>query len=101
MKLIALTRDVSPALARSELTFLPREAIDLERAVVQHAAYCRLLESLGLEVLRLPADPAPPDCCLTEDTAIVIEEMARADTARCHMDASSAWAAGRATRWRD
>jgi dimethylargininase len=76
MKLIALTRDVSPALARCELRFLPREAIDLERAAVQHAAYCRLLESLGLEVVRLPADPAQPDCCFVEDTAIVLDEMA-------------------------
>jgi len=76
MSQIALTRDVSPALARCELTFLPREAIDLERAVVQHAAYGRLLESLGLEVRRLPADPAYPDCCFVEDTAVVLDEVA-------------------------
>jgi dimethylargininase len=76
MRQIALTRDVSPALARCELTFLPREAIDLERAVAQHAAYGRLLESLGLEVLRLPADPAYPDCCFVEDTAVVLDEVA-------------------------
>jgi dimethylargininase len=73
---IALTRDVSPALAQCELTFLPREAIDLERAVQQHAAYGRLLESLGLEVLRLPADAAYPDCCFVEDTAVVLDEVA-------------------------
>jgi dimethylargininase len=73
---IALTRDVSPALARCELTFLPREAIDLERALAQHAAYGRLLESLGLEVVSLPADVAQPDCCFVEDTAIVLDEVA-------------------------
>jgi len=73
---IALTREVSPALARCELTFLPRDAIDLDRAVAQHAAYCRLLESLGLDVLRLPADPAQPDCCFVEDTAVVLDEVA-------------------------
>lgn len=76
MSQIALTRDVSPALAQCELTFLPREAIDLERAVAQHAAYGRLLESLGLEVLRLPPDPAYPDCCFVEDTAVVLDEVA-------------------------
>jgi dimethylargininase len=76
MRQIALTRDVSPALARCELTFLPREAIDLERAVEQHAAYGRLLESLGLAVQRLPADAAHPDCCFVEDTAVVLDEVA-------------------------
>ena len=76
MRQIALTRDVSPALARCELTFLPREAIDLGRAIAQHAAYARLLESLGLEVLRLPADAAYPDCCFVEDTAVVLDEVA-------------------------
>ena len=76
MRQIALTRDVSPRLAQCELTFLPREAIDLERAVLQHAAYARLLQSLGLEVLRLSADPAYPDCCFVEDTAVVLDEIA-------------------------
>ena len=76
MRQIALTRDVSPALARCELTFLPREAIDLGRAIAQHAAYARLLESLGLEVLRLAADAAYPDCCFVEDTAVVLDEVA-------------------------
>jgi dimethylargininase len=73
---IALTRDVSPALAACELTFRPRESIDVPRAVAQHAAYCRLLEELGLEVLRLPADPGQPDCCFVEDTAVVLDEVA-------------------------
>jgi dimethylargininase len=73
---VALLREVSPALARCELTFLPREAIDLERAVAQHAAYGRLLESLSLEVVSLPADSAQPDCCFVEDTAIVLDEVA-------------------------
>jgi dimethylargininase len=76
MNEIALTREVSPALARCELTFLPREVIDLARAMDQHAAYCRLLESLGVEVLRLPADPAQPDCCFVEDTAVILDEVA-------------------------
>ena len=73
---IALTREVSPALANCELTFLPRDPIDLDRAVAQHAAYCRLLESLDLDVLRLPGDPAQPDCCFVEDTAVVLDEVA-------------------------
>lgn len=73
---IALMRDVPPTLGRCELTFHERAPIDLERAVVQHAAYAALLRSLGLEVVELPADPAFPDCCFVEDVAIVLDELA-------------------------
>ena len=73
---IALTRDVSPSFARCELTFLEREPIDLERAAVQHRDYCERLERAGFEVLRLPADPALPDCCFVEDAAVVFDELA-------------------------
>jgi dimethylargininase len=73
---IALTRDVSPAIARCELTYLQRQPIDYERAAAQHADYCDRLEKLGLELVLLPADPACPDCCFVEDTAIVLDEIA-------------------------
>jgi dimethylargininase len=72
----ALTRDVSPALADCELTFLGRVPIDVGRAAVQHDAYCAVLLSLGLEVVRLPADAARPDSCFVEDAAIVTDEVA-------------------------
>jgi dimethylargininase len=73
---IALTRGVSPAIARCELTFLEREPIDYPRAVTQHAAYVRLLEDLGLRVVQIDADEALPDCCFVEDIAIVLDESA-------------------------
>lgn len=73
---IALTRGVSPSIDRCELTHIGREPIDLRRAVAQHEDYCDRLEGLGLEVLRVPADPACPDCCFVEDTAIVLDEVA-------------------------
>jgi dimethylargininase len=73
---IALTRDVSPAIQDAELTYLERQPIDYERAVAQHDAYCGALSRLGLRVLRLPADPACPDCCFIEDTAVVLDELA-------------------------
>jgi dimethylargininase len=72
----ALTRDVSPALADCELSFLDREPIDVPRAVAQHQAYCDALSSLGLDVVRLPADAALPDCCFVEDVAVVVDEVA-------------------------
>jgi dimethylargininase len=73
---VAIVRDVSPALARCELTYREREAIDLERAVGEHAGYVRVLRELGLEVVSLPADAAYPDCCFVEDVAIVLDELA-------------------------
>ena len=73
---LALTRDVARSLGRCELTFRDREPIDVDRAIEQHQAYCNRLESLGLEVVRLPADEACPDCCFVEDVAIVLDEVA-------------------------
>jgi dimethylargininase len=73
---VALLRGVPPTLARCELTFHERQPIDLELALAQHGAYAALLRSLGLEVVELPADPAFPDCCFVEDTAVVLDEVA-------------------------
>ena len=73
---VALLRGVPSTLASCELTFQEREPIDLALAVGQHDAYAALLRSLGLEVVELPADPAFPDCCFVEDTAVVLDEVA-------------------------
>jgi dimethylargininase len=72
----AITRDLSPAIHRCELTHLAREPIDYPRAVSQHDAYVTRLESLGLSVTRLPAEPELPDAVFVEDTAVVVEELA-------------------------
>lgn len=74
--LFALTRPVSPALARCELTHLERQPIDLARAVAQHAAYEQALAELGCEVRRLPVEPELPDSVFVEDTAVVLDELA-------------------------
>jgi dimethylargininase len=73
---IALLRDVSPEIARCELTYLQREPIDYPRAVIQHEAYAETLRAQGLSVISLPGDPAYPDCCFVEDAAIVLDELA-------------------------
>lgn len=73
---IALTRDVARSITRCELTHIAREPIDYDRAVLQHRSYCDRLEALGLEVLKLPADEAYPDCCFVEDVALVLDELA-------------------------
>jgi len=73
---LAITRGVSPALARCELTHLERAPIDVARAAAQHAAYERALAELGCAVVALPAAPDLPDCVFVEDTAVVVDELA-------------------------
>ena len=74
--LIAITRAVSPALEKCELSFVARRPIDLARAKEQHRAYERTLESLGAHVVSLPAEPELPDSMFVEDPAIVLDELA-------------------------
>jgi len=74
--LIAITRPVSPSLAKCELTHLARAPIDVARASEQHAAYERLLGSLGVTIVRAPAAPDFPDAVFIEDTAVVLDEVA-------------------------
>ncbi len=45
-------------------------------ALKQHAGYIAALEACGVEVQVLEADPAYPDACFVEDTAVVAERMA-------------------------
>ena len=44
---------------------------DFALALEQHAQYCDALERVGLELVRLPEDPAHPDATFVEDTAIL------------------------------
>lgn len=76
MALKALTRAPGAALTQCELTFLPRQPIDLARALAQHEAYETMLRALGVEVRRLPDAPALPDAVFVEDAAIVVDEIA-------------------------
>ena len=73
---LALTRGISPALARCELTHLEREPIDLEIARRQHDAYERQLKIAGCSVVRLEAEDEMPDSVFIEDTAVVFDEVA-------------------------
>jgi dimethylargininase len=74
--IIALTRDISPALARCELTHIGRSVIDIERARAQHAAYESALRARGCHVERLAAGDEMPDSVFIEDTAVVLDEAA-------------------------
>jgi len=74
--LAAVTRAVSPAIVNCELSFIPRQPINLQIARAQHRAYEQLLEKLGAHVVSLPAEPDLPDSMFVEDPAIVLDELA-------------------------
>ena len=75
-KLVAITRLVSPAIDRCELTHLERIPIDLKRALAQHHRYAEALKSMGVEIISLPAQPDLPDSVFVEDAAVVLDECA-------------------------
>jgi dimethylargininase len=72
---IALTHVVSPNINNCELTFMNRKPIDYQLATQQHENYCSLFRACGAEVVKLSESLAHPDCCFTEDTAIVVDEL--------------------------
>jgi dimethylargininase len=74
--LTAITRKVSSSLANCELSFIPRESIDLEKACAQHHAYEDALAKLGARVISLPEQPDLPDSMFVEDPAVVLDEVA-------------------------
>ena len=74
--LTAITRAVSPAIVDCELSFIPRQPIDLQIAREQHHSYEQLLEKLGACVVSLASEPDLPDSMFVEDPAIVLDELA-------------------------
>lgn len=76
MSRIAITRPVSRALARCELTHLERREIDIELARRQHACYEQALRDAGCEVRTLEELCDFADSVFVEDTAIVLDNVA-------------------------
>jgi dimethylargininase len=74
--LIAITRAVSPRLAECELTHLPRDPINVAKAIADHERYEAALRSCGATVVRAPEEPALPDAVFVEDAALVLDEVA-------------------------
>ncbi len=72
----ALTRAVSRTLTSCELTWLPREPIDIDLAIAQHNEYERALREMGARVLSLPELPDLPDAVFVEDPLLVFDELA-------------------------
>jgi dimethylargininase len=74
--MLALVREVSPNLAKCELSYLERTAIDDARAVRQHNEYTRALQSLGCALEWLPPLVQHPDGVFVEDTAVLLRQVA-------------------------
>lgn len=72
----AITREVSAAIERCELTHLEREPIDLGAARQQHESYERALRDAGCCVIRLAAGDDMADSVFVEDIAVVVDEVA-------------------------
>jgi dimethylargininase len=70
----AITREVPASFVRA-LAMSP-QAIDVELACAQHAAYRAALAACGAEVTVVAADEACPDCCFVEDTAVIAGDRA-------------------------
>lgn len=74
--IIAITREVSPAMGNCELTHFIRQPIDIDLACRQHQKYEEALTALRCHVQRMPAEPDLPDSVFVEDAAIVFDEVA-------------------------
>ena len=57
----------------SGLTSVDLGAPEFERVLQQHDAYCEVLESCGLEIIRLNSDERYPDSTFVEDTAVLTQ----------------------------
>lgn len=76
MARVAITRAVSRAFNRCELSHFQRRTIDVDLARAQHARYEQALRDAGCKVRQLPEQAALPDSVFVEDTAVVLDELA-------------------------
>lgn len=81
VRLTVITREVSPAIAKCELTHIHRQPIHYEKVVEEHDAYVDVFQQLvkegyDIEVVRLPALPSYPDSMFVEDVAMIYDGVA-------------------------
>lgn len=75
-KFLAIIREIPDSFKNCITTQENISPINVEKARMQHHRYCSILKSLGLQLIRIEADENLPDCCFTEDTVIVLNELA-------------------------
>jgi dimethylargininase len=74
--MIAFVREVSPQLARCELSLIERVPLDAARAHRQHQRYAAELQALGCRLEWLPPLAEQADGVFVEDTAVLLPEIA-------------------------
>lgn len=72
----ALVRPVVDALPDGVVTHVSRQAVDVDLARRQHAAYVAALVDAGWEVAAVASAPDQPDSVFVEDTVVVVDDLA-------------------------
>ena len=68
----AVARSVSPSFDNAVTGYFGTRRPSISEAEGSHAAYVAALRAHGTEVTVLPALAEHPDCCFTEDTAVIV-----------------------------
>ena len=71
-----LIRQPSSRLAEGIITHISRSPVDVDRAVVQHAAYADALAASGWKVQHAPPADDCPDSVFIEDAVVVCDDLA-------------------------
>lgn len=71
-----IVRPPGPEMTRALSSGGHAAGIDIALARAQHARYVNILEDLGIDPIRLPADPRFPDGCFVEDTCVMLPGIA-------------------------
>lgn len=74
--MIALVRPPGDRFAEALRTFVPEEALSVETARREHAAYVRVLQRVGVRTQVLPPLADHPDATFVEDMAVVLGPVA-------------------------
>ena len=72
----AVARSISPSFKSAVTGFFGTRSPDEEQALGSHSAYVAALRAHGTEVTVLPGLDEHPDCCFTEDTAVIVGDTA-------------------------
>jgi len=71
-----IVRRPGPELIRALSRDGAAAAIDVKLAQAQHDRYVESLAALGVDLIKLPAEPAFPDGCFVEDTCVILPDRA-------------------------
>ena len=73
--MLVLVRPPGPAFRDAISNHPDAGQIDVDRAQLEHAAFCHALEAVGIPLLRLPEEPGLPDATFVSDTLIALPSL--------------------------